>query len=180
MTNRYDRESTRDIRSRMQTRGPGQPAVIEKAKNPSQALLRLLPYLKPFKLKLGVVLAVVVVYTLLGLVGPYLMGVAIDKFIGAKDASGLPGIALIMLGAYLFNNLFQALANWVMARISQQALKQIRRDLFKHIQTLSLSFFDRNQPWVDEPADQRYRRDQPGCFSKCDLVVCQRWSMLEF
>ncbi len=120
-------------------------AVIEKAHNPRMALLRLLPYLKPFKIKLGAVFAVVVAYTLLGLVGPYLMGVAIDRFIGAKDASGLPLIALLMLGAYLFYNLFQALANWVMARISQQALKQIRRDLFTHIQTLSLSFFDRNQ-----------------------------------
>ncbi len=145
MSNQYDRESTRDIRSRMQTRGPGRPAVIEKAKNPNRALMRLLPYLKPYKLSMSLVLGIVIIYTLLGLVGPYLMGFAIDKFIGAKDASGLPLIALLMLGAYLFNNLFTAWANWIMARISQQALKQIRRDLFKHIQTLSLSFFDRNQ-----------------------------------
>lgn len=145
MSNTYDREATRDIRSRMQTRGPGQPARIEKAHNPRQALLRLLPYLAPYKAQLSLVLAIVVIYTLLGLMGPYLMGVALDKFIGAKDASGLPQIALLMLAAYLFNNLFQALANWVMARISQLALKQIRRDLFRHIQTLSLSFFDRNQ-----------------------------------
>ncbi len=145
MSNQNDRESTREIRSRMQTQGPGRPAVIEKAKNPNQALMRLLPYLKPFKLSMSLVLAIVIIYTLLGLVSPYLMGVAIDKFIGAKDASGLPLIALLMLGSFLFNNLFTAWANWIMARISQQALKQIRRDLFKHIQTLSLSFFDRNQ-----------------------------------
>ncbi len=145
MSNAYDREATRDVRSRMHPRGPGQPARIEKAHNPRQALLRLLPYLTPYKAKLSLVLGIVVIYTLLGLMGPYLMGVALDKFIGAKDASGLPQIALLMLGAYLFNNIFQALANWVMARISQLALKQIRHDLFKHIQSLSLSFFDRNQ-----------------------------------
>jgi ATP-binding cassette subfamily B multidrug efflux pump len=145
MSDQNSREGTRDIRVRMPHRGPGQPGTIEKAKNPSRALLRLLPYLKPFKLKLSGVLGVVVMYTLLGLVGPYLMGVAIDRFIGANDASGLPQIAMLMLGAYLFYNLFHALASWVMARISQQALKQIRRDLFTHIQTLSLSFFDRNQ-----------------------------------
>ena len=145
MSNQYDRESTREIRSSMQNRGPGRPAVIEKAKNPNRALMRLLPYLKPYKLSMSLVLGIVIIYTLLGLVGPYLMGVAIDRFIGAKDASGLPLIALLMLGAYLFNNLFTAWSNWIMARISQQALKQIRRDLFTHIQTLSLSFFDRNQ-----------------------------------
>ncbi len=61
-------------------------------------------------------LVFVLVYTLLGLVGPYLMGVAIDRFIGGKDAAGLARIALLMLAAYLLNNLFQAVANWLMAR----------------------------------------------------------------
>ena len=145
MSNQYDRESTREIRYSMQNRGPGRPAVFEKAKNTNRALMRLLPYLKPYKLSMSLVLGIVIIYTLLGLVGPYLMGGAIDRFIGAKDASGLPLIALLMLGAYLFNNLFTAWSNWIMARISQQALKQIRRDLFTHIQTLSLSYFDRNQ-----------------------------------
>ena len=40
---------------------------------------------------------------MLGLVGPYLMGVAIDRFISAKQAAGLGTIALWMLGAYVFN-----------------------------------------------------------------------------
>jgi ATP-binding cassette subfamily B multidrug efflux pump len=48
----------------------------------------------------------------------------------------------LMLAAYVLNNLFQALANWVMADISQQALKLMRRDLFQHLQTLPASFFD--------------------------------------
>jgi ATP-binding cassette, subfamily B, multidrug efflux pump len=78
------------------------------------------------------------------LAGPYLMGVAIDRFIGNKDAAGLVRIALIMLAVYLLNNLFQALSSWIMAKVSQDALKQLRRDLFKHIQTLSISFFDTN------------------------------------
>jgi len=72
------------------------------------------------------------------------MGVAIDRFIGARQAAGLAGIAAWMLAAYLLHNLFQAVASWVMADISQRALKRLRSDLFEHLQTLSLSFFDRN------------------------------------
>jgi ATP-binding cassette subfamily B protein len=49
-----------------------------------------------------------------------------------------------MLVAYLATNLFQAAADWIMADISQRALKQIRRELFEHLQSLSLSFFDHN------------------------------------
>ncbi len=132
-----------EVRASMQRR-PGRVGKIEKAKDPRNALIRLLPYLSPFRVGLIAVLILVVFYVLLGLVGPYLMGVAIDRFISAKQAAGLGTIALWMLGAYVFNNLFQVAANWLMADISQRALKQIRTDLFGHLQTLSLSFFDRN------------------------------------
>jgi ATP-binding cassette subfamily B multidrug efflux pump len=137
-------QGTSDLRSKLQTRGPGSPAKIEKAQNPNRALARLLPYLKPYKLAIGMVLSFVLIYTLLGLAGPYLMGVAIDKFIGGKDPAGLGRIALLMLAAYLLNNLFQAFANWLMAKVSQDALKQLRHDLFQHLQGLSIAFFDTN------------------------------------
>lgn len=147
MSNQPASQGSSDFRSKMQAmqgRGPGRPRTIEKARDPRRALVRLLPYLNPFKFALGLVLFLVLVYIVLGLMGPYLMGVAIDKFIGGKDPAGLMRIALLMLVIYLFNNLFQGVANWIMARIAQRALKQVRRDLFQHLQTLSLSFFDTN------------------------------------
>jgi ATP-binding cassette subfamily B protein len=132
-----------DFRTNIQnSRAPGRPGKIEKAQNPRQAMSRLFMYLGPFKVSLMIVLLFVLVYTTLGLVGPYLMGVAIDKYITGKDTTGLMHIALWMFWVYLFSNIFQAIANWIMARISQRALKQMRRDLFQHLQSLSLSFFD--------------------------------------
>jgi ATP-binding cassette subfamily B protein len=125
-------------------RGPGNPGKIEKAKDSRQALLRLLPYMKPYATSLILMFAFVLLYTVLNLVGPYLMGVAIDNYIIPGDMPGLLRIALIMLVAYFFFSVFQAAANWMMARVSQGALKQMRRDLFQHLQTLSLRFFDRN------------------------------------
>jgi ATP-binding cassette subfamily B protein len=120
------------------------PAVIEKARDPRGAVVRLTRYLSPYKPALMLVLGLVLSYTLLGLLGPYLMGVAIDRFITTRQAAGLAGIAAWMLAAYLLNNLFQAIANWQMAGISQQALRRLRTDLFEHLQTLPVSFFDRN------------------------------------
>jgi len=128
----------------MQQRGPATPGKIEKARDPRSALTRLFMYLKPFTGPILLVLVMIVIYTVLGLVGPYLMGVAIDKFIGGKDAVGLARVAIWMLVVYVFYNLFQAAANWIMAVVSQKALKQMRRDLFEHLQKLSLGFFDRH------------------------------------
>ena len=124
-------------------RGPMSMGRIEKAKNPRGTLNRLVRYFGRFKLALAGVTVLIVIYTVLGLIGPYLMGVAIDQFISQGDPTGLVGIAAAMLTAFVLNNLFQALTNWVMAGVSQQALRQLRRDLFRHLQTLALSFYDR-------------------------------------
>jgi ATP-binding cassette, subfamily B, multidrug efflux pump len=131
------------VRTSMQRR-PADPGKIDKARDPRNALTRLLPYLSSFKWMLILVLVFVLIYTLLGLVGPYLMGVAIDKFIATKDATGLVKIAIWMLVVYLFNNLFQAISAWLMSDVSQRALKQLRKDLFSHLQSLPIGFFDKN------------------------------------
>jgi ATP-binding cassette subfamily B multidrug efflux pump len=144
MTYQSPTQESRDVRAVLQPRRPASPGKIEKAKDPRRTLARLLPYLISFKVALVIVFVFVLLYTVLGLVGPYLMGVAIDRYIVTKDLGGLAPLALWMLATYLLTNLFQAAADWVMADVSQRALKQMRRDLFQHLQSLSLSFFDRN------------------------------------
>lgn len=125
---------------------PGMPQAthvgrIEKARDPRSALGRLLPYLEPFLSSLRWVMLLVVCYTLLGLVGPYLMGVAIDHLLSGGDIEKLARLALGMLAAYLLYNLLQGIAGRSMADISQRALKQLRGDLFERVQRLPVSFF---------------------------------------
>jgi ATP-binding cassette subfamily B multidrug efflux pump len=134
--------SARDLRASMQRRGGGSPGKIEKARDAGRAMTRLVLYLRPYSPSLALVVGCVLLYSALGLAGPYLMGRAIDKFIGGKDVPGLLKTAALMLAAYVIGNLFQVAANRIMARVSQLALKTLRRDLFSHLQTLSMSFFD--------------------------------------
>ena len=133
-----------EYRVRPQPRGPGQPGKIEKAADPKRTLLRLMDYLRPFTPALIGVMVIIVIYTILGLFGPYLIGVAIDRFIAGADPVGLGRLALLMLLVYFLNNVTHAVAAWIMANVSQRALKQVRRDLFEHLQKLPLHFFDRN------------------------------------
>jgi ATP-binding cassette subfamily B multidrug efflux pump len=127
--------------------GPGRHgATIEKARDVRGALHRLLARLQPYSLALVFVFILVAAGTLLGLVGPYLMGVAIDKFIAADDIAGLLNTVLLMLGAYLGSWLAQSIQGVIVARISQNTMRALRRELFDHLQTLSLRFFDRRQP----------------------------------
>ena len=123
---------------------PSQPGKIEKPQNSSLAVNRLLAYLSPFRLRLWIVFFLVLIYSLLGLAGPYLMGVAIDRYMVKKNVIGLEIISLSLFLVYVFYNLFQLMSGWIIARVSQTALKQLSGDLFGHIQTLPVSYFDRN------------------------------------
>lgn len=130
------------LRESLQPRRPGAVGRIETAKNPRNALLRLLPYLLPYTTILVAVFASVIAYTAAGLAGPYIMGIAIDRYLGLGQTQGLLRMALLMCGSYALYNGLQMLASWLMSGISQQALKTLRSDLFTHMQKLPLSFFD--------------------------------------
>ena len=132
---------TPDVRAQL-ARGAMRPGKIEKAGNPRRALTRLAMYLSPYRAALVLVLAFVLVYILLGLLEPYLIGRAIDRYISTRQINGLSRLAILLLIVYLFDNGFQAASSWIMARISQDALRRLRRDLFEHLQKLSIAFFD--------------------------------------
>jgi len=143
MKERNDDRPTPDLRAAL-ARGVMRPGKIENAGDPRRALARLAMYLSPYKATLALVLAFVLAYTVLGLLEPYLLGRAIDQYISAREIDGLPQLALFLLAAYLLDNGFQAVSGWLMARISQDALRRLRRDLFEHLQRLSIQFFDRH------------------------------------
>jgi len=112
-----------------------------RAADTAGTLRRLAGYLRPYWLPVLSVLALVVLTTLLQLAGPYLIGVAIDQFIQAKDAEGLARTMLFLLGTYLLNWGGNAAQFYLMAVVSQNVLYTLRTQIFQQVQTLSLRFF---------------------------------------
>ncbi len=124
--------------------GRGRGARIEKAKDVKGTVRRLLSYLSPYRKAIVGVLGLVLAGTLLDLVGPALMGRAIDALTRTRDMQAVLRILAVMLATYASSwaaNVVQAV---VVAHFSQKALRGLRQELFEHIQTLSLSFFDRH------------------------------------
>ena len=128
-------------------------ARIERAQDVRGTLQRLLAYLRPYKLVLTAVAVLVVLGTVFALLGPLLLGRAIDRYMvspngwrdmATRDLAGLGSIALLMLGVYVGEWLCQAGQGMLISRVAQKALRALRRDLFEHLQTLSLSFFDQH------------------------------------
>ena len=114
----------------------------ERAKDIQGTVLRIWGYMSRQKSALIITAFLVVLSSGLGTLGPYLMGRTIDGYIDTGDLDGLAGIALLMLAVYTSEAVVSWLQTYVMAQASQQAINDIRDDLFAKLQTLSLRFFD--------------------------------------
>lgn len=107
-----------------------------------KTLLRLLHYLLSYKKQILLVLLVMLISTGITLITPLLYEYAIDDCIGTGN---LPALYRVMLLALLLNILVIAgarLRMYLMAKICNQTLLTIRKELYTHIQTLDLTFFD--------------------------------------
>jgi ATP-binding cassette subfamily B multidrug efflux pump len=115
---------------------------IEKAQNRRGTLMRVWGYLQRQKWGLMAVVLLVALASGLDLAGPYLMGVAIDKYILKGDLPGLARLAVLMFGVYMATALVVWLRIYVMAAVAQRTVRDLRNDLFAHFQTLSLRYID--------------------------------------
>lgn len=123
-------------------RGAARKAV--KAKDWSSTLRRLWHYLAERRVKLGLVLLMVVFSSGLSLLGPYMIGKAVDHYLEGEGRNW--GLFLAGLGAvYVLYSLTSWLQNIWMIEISQETVYRMRTDLFSHLHRLPISFFNRRQ-----------------------------------
>lgn len=113
-----------------------------KPKDTKGTLLRIWQYIKKQKFLLITSIIVVIMTTALGLVGPYLIAKAIDDFIEPGIQKGLSTLLLFMLSIYITSSFLTWLQSYIMVNISQNAVKDMRKDFFNKLQSLSLKFFD--------------------------------------
>jgi ATP-binding cassette subfamily B protein len=114
-------------------------------KNGYKTLGRLWGYLYEKRGQFSLVLIMVMASSGLGLLGPYLIGTAIDEFIITKEERGLLLLVGSLIVVYLFYSLSLFLQNYWMIAISQNTVNQMRSDLFHHFHKLPISFFDKRQ-----------------------------------
>jgi ATP-binding cassette subfamily B protein len=110
----------------------------------ARLIRRLLPYLRPYAANLSVAMLLLTLLTGLELAGPVIIKQAIDDAIGNQAVDRLSGYALAYLGVVVGIFGLRWGQNYLLNKAGQQAMHDLRVDLFSHIQRLSLAFFDRN------------------------------------
>lgn len=135
-----DKTSQQPIRLGM---GGGGRLTGEAAQDPRVTMQKLLNYLGPYRRSLIFVALLVIVVTAVNLIGPILVGRAIDEYVIPRDVSGLMRLGLTLLGLYVLAGAASVVQGRIMVDIAQGLVADIRSELFTHIQHLSISFFDR-------------------------------------
>ncbi len=108
-----------------------------------RVLKRLAGILRPYQRQLLLALLLMLGSSLLSVAAPYFVRLAIDEGILKKNLSALGLIALVYLLSVLLQWVFIYERVILMAHMGQSIIYELRRDLFAHLQRLSLTFYSR-------------------------------------
>jgi ATP-binding cassette subfamily B protein len=123
----------------------------------SRLVGRLSHYLRPYWVQATVSALSVTLKSLSDVIGPYLVKVAIDRYLTGKPGlatnwltrrlpadpyQGITQLAVLYMGALLSSYLFEFVETYLMQWTGQKIMFDLRRDIFRHMQRMHIGFFD--------------------------------------
>lgn len=118
---------------------------IPKSSNWKYSIGRIWSLMEGNRLKLTIVILSVIISSLLGLVGPYMIGQLIDNKILKKNFDGIENDLVILFFIFIGLSLFSYIAAIIMVTIAQETVYKLRMLLFSRLQKLPIPFFDKRQ-----------------------------------
>ncbi len=127
---------------------------FEKPKNLKETFSKLLGYLRPYRLQLGVVIVFAIGSAAFSIVGPKILGRATTNIFEGLVAkiAGLPGggidfgylgnIILILIGLYLLSAFFSFVQGFIVTGVAQKISYNLRREISQKVNRLPLKYFD--------------------------------------
>ena len=124
----------------------------------ARLMKRLLRYLHSYRWQVAVALVAIVLKAGADVLGPYLTKVAIDKYLAShreahslldrwlspRPLTGIAQITGMYVGLLLASFLFEFTQTYIMQWAGQKVMFDLRSQIFRHLQRLHISFYDRN------------------------------------
>ncbi len=110
--------------------------------NKKSSTMRLIAYMKPYAHWVIFALLLVLGLTSFDLYRPMLVGDAIDTFGANGDYDVIIATAIKYAGVLALSFVFNVAQTWILQKTGQNIILQIRKDLYRHIQSLGSRYFD--------------------------------------
>jgi ATP-binding cassette subfamily B multidrug efflux pump len=117
--------------------------VVGKAYD-ARLMRRLLEYLRPYWRQVALAFVTIIVSTVASLVQPYLIKIAIDRYIAQRRLAGLDGLAVLYLTVLVASFAAEYFQTWTLQLTGQRIMYDLRMAIYRHLQRLDLRYYDRN------------------------------------
>lgn len=108
-------------------------------------LRRLLAYTRPYRAELIVAIIATLIGSAFGLLFPLVIGRLVDASflrIGSADTTVLDRTVLILIGVFALQAFFSAVQSYLLSRVGEGVVADLRRTVYRHLLTLSPRFFE--------------------------------------
>jgi ATP-binding cassette subfamily B multidrug efflux pump len=145
--NRGDKSSK--VVSPMGRGGPAGMELVEKPKNFSATIRKLVLYTKPFWFAIFFVFIFAIISTVFAIVSPKILGDMTNQVVSdistlkSVNFVGLWGFVVELLIIYVISAVFSYFQSWIMTGVSQKITYRLRRDISEKINRLPLAYFDK-------------------------------------
>lgn len=174
----------KNIKTAKRKRGPEQPVKV---------LARLLSYIKKYKVRFTIVLVCILISAIVGVVSSTFIQTLIDDYIMPMVSSGSTNFAplartlLMLAGIFLVGVLSTFTYNRLMVVVAQSVLLDIREEMFKHMQSLPIKYFDTHSHgdmmscYTNDTDTLRQMLTQsvPQMFSSAMTIICVFTAMVK-
>lgn len=126
-------------------------AASQGKKIDGKTVKRLMKYVKEYRISFIIVAVSIILSAVTGVIGSMFLQVVIDDYItpmltqAVPDFSGLLGAIITMAGVYLIGVIATFAYTRIMIMISESTIMTIRDDMFEHMQTLPIKYFDTHE-----------------------------------
>jgi ATP-binding cassette subfamily B multidrug efflux pump len=110
----------------------------------ARLMRRLLQYLRPYWRQVALAFVTIIVSAVASLVQPYLIKIAIDRYITQRQMAGLDGLAALYLTVLAASFAAEYFQTWTLQLTGQRIMYDLRMAIYRHLQRLDLRYYDRN------------------------------------
>jgi ATP-binding cassette, subfamily B, multidrug efflux pump len=120
-----------------------QEEVLGKAYD-ARLMRRLLTYIRPYRRSAYLAIVCLLAGSGISVIQPFLTKVTIDRYIQHRDFSGLNQIAAVYILTLVLVFGLSFSQTWLINLMGQKIMYDLRMEIFRHLQKLDVSFFDKN------------------------------------
>jgi ATP-binding cassette, subfamily B, bacterial len=108
-------------------------------------LRRIARLFRPYRMRLGTVLGLIVLSATLGLASPFLLREVLDVAIPQGDTTQLTWLVLGMIAVSVATGVLGVAQTWLSNVVGQRVMHDLRTAVYRHLQRLSLAFFTKTR-----------------------------------